>query len=527
MANSNYDAQLDRMKYLMGYQSAPIKESKSNIEYHVDAADGKTYGIIKENSMYYIKTTTPDKALVKESYDYINGFNYRNENGYKSYNEATKHLELRLMSINESLGKHEDVSVVLNPKKREEDLTVLTEAARTELNRMHQIFENSNTIGAPVVGKDSVHGSATDPKKQGEPFTDKAEATLDKDVKCDGTVEGATPDNKDVKPDMESDKNKTENSGSDKDYKPAHDDLEGDGVADKDPKGGKAVMVNEGVLEGDSLNIMGDESMAQDMSDPLTSGEDEPVLAPDDMQGNDDNLVGLDSDTEPIVGDENQDINPEEFEAQDDELSPMDELDQLLREFEEITDGDEPDSEAPITEEDKIVGPDKVMDGTQKGTDSKDAEWERINEDETQKAKQGNEDTLKNYQAKGNMPVQSWDKLNESIEKIVENVCAKLQKQEKKKETIKEAIDRIVAEEITRLDIFGKHPKYGKEPMTTPDNKEVLAGTADKDWNDDSAKGSEQYGKKIGSSAPYDKVVDMLTDNVMKQLKESLGLKKK
>ena len=57
-------------------------------------------------------------------------------------------------------------------------------------------------------------------------------------------------------------------------------------------------------------------------------------------------------------------------------------------------------------------------------------------------------------------------------------------------------------------------------------NKEIFAGTADRDFNDDSAKGNAPYGQKIGDSKPFDKVVEMLTDQVMSQLKESSRNKK-
>ena len=92
--------------------------------------------------------------------------------------------------------------------------------------------------------------------------------------------------------------------------------------------------------------------------------------------------------------------------------------------------------------------------------------------------------------------------------------------QPKKKETLEEAINRIVKEEVTNLNVWGKHPKYGVEPMTHPDAKEVLAGTADRDWNDDSAKGSERYGKKIGVGKPFDQeTIDLLTDQVLAKIK--------
>ena len=87
---------------------------------------------------------------------------------------------------------------------------------------------------------------------------------------------------------------------------------------------------------------------------------------------------------------------------------------------------------------------------------------------------------------------------------------------------LQEAIDKIVKEEVTKLDVWGKHPRYRKEPMSTPANKDVKAGTADKDWCDDSVKGNQAYGQKIGSSAPFEKEVDALTEKVFEAVKKTL-----
>lgn len=69
----------------------------------------------------------------------------------------------------------------------------------------------------------------------------------------------------------------------------------------------------------------------------------------------------------------------------------------------------------------------------------------------------------------------------------------------------------------SELNVFGKHPAYRKAPMTTPPNTEVAKNGA-KDWNDESAKGEKPFGEKIGSSAPFDKVIDTLTNAIMKKL---------
>lgn len=68
-----------------------------------------------------------------------------------------------------------------------------------------------------------------------------------------------------------------------------------------------------------------------------------------------------------------------------------------------------------------------------------------------------------------------------------------------------------------RLNDFGKHPAYRKEVMTLPPNTEI--DRYGRDWNDKSARGSEPFGKKIGSSAPYtEEVIEMLTDAIVNKL---------
>ena len=77
---------------------------------------------------------------------------------------------------------------------------------------------------------------------------------------------------------------------------------------------------------------------------------------------------------------------------------------------------------------------------------------------------------------------------------------------------------RNLHEDTTVLHNFGDHPGYRKKPMTTPANTEVAPNDA-RDWNDESAKGEEPFGKQIGSSAPYTDLVDTITKEVLKHLK--------
>lgn len=76
---------------------------------------------------------------------------------------------------------------------------------------------------------------------------------------------------------------------------------------------------------------------------------------------------------------------------------------------------------------------------------------------------------------------------------------------------------RNLHEDTTVLHNFGDHPGYRKKPMTTPANVEVAPNDA-RDWNDESAKGEEPFGKQIGKSDPYDEIVDMVLNKVLQHL---------
>ena len=76
MAN-NFSNDLERMQQLMKYgiNESSKKNSQSIVEYHQTAADGKTYGIVKECNKFYIKVAPKkDTEVLAEDYDYIGGF---------------------------------------------------------------------------------------------------------------------------------------------------------------------------------------------------------------------------------------------------------------------------------------------------------------------------------------------------------------------------------------------------------------------------------------------------------------------
>jgi hypothetical protein len=518
--SKNFDSKLSRMEYLMGYRM-PVNEQKSNVEYFTEGADGKIYGILKEGNIYYIKTSEKGKETLAESYEYIGGFNYRNENGYKSYNAATKQLEQKMIALNESYGVHKDVSTV-DFNRGEKLLEGLTQEARKELDRVKLIMENSMGIkdnignhGNPE-GKGTSTGAQTE--KNNDPFSDKKDEKLTKDsVEEEADPKKANSDytdaSKSVESQMTSDKapkKATDSGDPNKDYELTHDDLDGDGVADKNPKGAKAVMVNEDVDDYDQFNL-------DDYTDDLIDTPIENADQDEPYEEGGENLVGFD-----------------DGENEEDNLD----LDALMEEFEE-----------------RIAGDDETLTGPHGGSEVQTADW--LNKPEGAEEKQEALDG-----PKGSGKKLTTDRLSESQMRMVNRVTNKVverlfeSKKNRKRKSLKEEFDfeddpeymkmnmspykeyepslsesklarkvmKLVKEEMQE---WGKHPKFGQPAFTTPPSTEVLAGTAEKDWNDDSAKGSERYGKKIGKSSPFDEKVNVLTDSVMAVLKEQLGLKKK
>ena len=59
--------------------------------------------------------------------------------------------------------------------------------------------------------------------------------------------------------------------------------------------------------------------------------------------------------------------------------------------------------------------------------------------------------------------------------------------------------------------------------MTLPPNKEVAINGA-REWDDDSVKGEEPFGKQIGDSAPFDDIVDSIYESIKRNF---YGMNKK
>ena len=348
MSNS-FNDQLSRMKALMKYgtvneDTKPI--STYSLEHKALAADGKYYGIVRENSKYFVKVAAPGKETIAEAYQYIGGITNKSNYEYNSYTNALKQFELKLGSINEAYD--EDRRVVtesLDPFKKEDVIIEGTDKMKNELARQRQIMRN-----ASVIMNEATEIGSTPFKTQPEA---EHEHSGDKDYPF--TKEGKPEEDRGAikfgegNPDKHSstfgpDSNDVEDYNLDKGDTPKVKDS----VASEKPSGGKVVRVNESMEEcgipecGGLFNEEGDEDEfeepidSEELGDEEGFGGDEEELGDEEGFDSDEDEFGEEGefDDEDELGDE--DLDDEDYDFEDDEEEDFDDDDEFGEEEDEF-----------------------------------------------------------------------------------------------------------------------------------------------------------------------------------------------
>lgn len=490
------DQEIQNMKRLINYgvnENKNIANGQSSVEYHEVGADGKTYGIIRESGKFYIKVAPKkDTEVLAEDYDYIGGFGAKKEYEYNSYANAAKNFGIKMKDLNEAYSRKSNVKSP-NEVNPSEWMVNETKEMRAEIERMNQISRNVNGILTEGKNFTQEHtlpeAPAKNPSDQkvNSPYTDTAVAKGDKDMK-NGTTDyqkkggpfsvGGTVTNKD----MQSDKNPKGNSGETYSEKPNFGPkFSKDGLAAKKNEGGKSVKMNEGKtvkLTEEQVLAWSKSKDFMDKSHGTEIGDSAPF---DDEIGD-----GYVNEAEGTVvhTTDNQD-SPKPGVGEIGDSAPFDdEVNEGM--VVEVELDDDPDVEDPELYDD---------DADFRDEPSIDSMSDRA---------YGAEDPILNDPSFGNLGDDEYD-FDLDVDVYDPNFY----------ESKKRSSRRV--NEGTVLDDFGKHPAYRKEVMSLPPNKEI--DRWGRDWNHKSTKGSEPYGQKIGSSAPYtDDVIDMLTDAVMDKL---------
>lgn len=358
---ANFNDQLQRMKGLMTYGA--VNEKKENnggaMEYHSLGADGKSYGIIRENQKFYIKVAPKSKEMVVEAYEYIGGFNNKKAYEYSSYSNALKNFEMKMMSINEAHNPKVNMDTQLFEAKGE----VMTEGTKemmSEIARQRQIMNNvaailneSSTISMNNTGVPEAPKTTSFNDKIGKPFEVAAKAELDGDFKK--TAE--KPENQ-GEPFGDSAKAEKE---KDAEYVPSG------SVANQKPKGGKVVKVDESTKKVWEMMAKLDKSFTLNESCdewgscglPSSEGVGSPdghLMENDDMMEEpmmeDEDIAGFADDNFEGGEAEANDVEPED-EFGEDEM-PEDETDFEVEDEDEF--GDEEDDFSFDDEEDDEFG---------------------------------------------------------------------------------------------------------------------------------------------------------------------------
>lgn len=555
---SSFNDQLSRMKALMTYGTVNEDAkhiSSYNIEYKAKAADGKYYGIIRENSKYFVKVATPGKEMIAEDYQYIGGITNKSNYEYNSYANALKQFELKLGSINEAYDEDRRVNVeALDPFKKEDLVIEGTEKMKNELARQRQIMRNACVImnEATEIGStpfksqpESEHDNSGDKDypftKEGKPEEDRGAIKFDGgDPKKHSATFG--PDSNDVE-DYDLDGGKTPKvDGS---------------VASEKPNGGKVARVNESMGECGSIvpGAMGEGCKEED--ELGIEGEDKPINT-DELGGESEGETELDGEAEvggedepglsdgeegTEVGDnelgDEEDLDDDEFDFEDDDELGLDDEDELDDDELDLDDEDfdfeDDDDEFGDEEGDEIEDEDELGDeeGTEvEGEDELDGENEFGDEEEDQEIEL-DENVVKKFRQLVRESINEMfgnetpedeefddeeDDFDDEEDKDSKISSINEAKAAKMNSIVESVVNDILNED--ELHVFGDHPGYRKKPMTLPQTGEDKFQD-NRDWNDDSVHSEEPFGKGKGDSTPFDQLVAQITDSVMKQINEN------
>ena len=547
---SKFDEQLSRMRALCTYGTVNEDKKQSNytLEYHATAADGKEYGIVKECSRFYIKTTTPDKKNLAESYQYIGGWANKKNYEYESYNNALKNFELKLESINEAHDSKINVET-LDPFKKENIVIEGTEAMKNEIARQRQIMYNAAMLmneSADYAVKGGKACSTSQPEAETGAKGDKAKGS--KEAKADPNYKGSHISlDKKAAPFEENPKGINEvaspNEGDfDEGAKPFGTSKNGEantehnnqpftdsvneetndwaseglpssagvGEADTDHNNGPFTKnVNEAEEDDDSEDVEGDD----------VEGSDD--FADDDFDFDEEGEESFDddiADDEPVddefATDTDLDAGVEDV---DDDFASDDDVD-----FPSVGDGDELGGDSDLAskiadlEAQLATLKSQVENGADDVTDYEvDVNDDLADEDETDVEDDvdfGDEEDLEgedDFEDFGEDDEESFDdEMYESKKKVMDRIV--------------ESVARQILKE-DELHDFGKHPGYRKKPMDLPTTGQDKNEHGE-DINDDSVHNEEPFGKQIGDGSPFNQLVNAVTNDVMYQLKKGVPI---
>lgn len=480
-----YDGEISKMQHLISYglNENASKDNAPVVEYHAEGADGKTYGILRECNKFYIKVAPKkDTPILAEDYDYIGGYMNKKDNEYTTYSVASKQFDLKMKQLSESVGSKKAIEQFSKVTPSEWQ-TNETKEMREEINRFVQIVNNSAKLDE---GKGAFVGFPT------EHVLPEAPAENPSKEKVNSPYTAGAPKGE---PKMKNGKTSYEKTA------PFVEEAEAKMDSDKTPKGNGDTTYSENVNEGRTVKLTEEQVLAwnrnkdyMDKGGETSVGSSSPFAEEVGCESNQ-----CEADTDPIRegavthNSNNQNIpSPGTSERGDDD--PFTE--NAVNESDEV----DPEDVAGMSDDEFEVELDDD------GLYNDDEGFEDDDEDVPFPEVYGGKDQMRGLEDWE----KTWDKFDDDDEYIDDGYV--FDSRRRPGEKIYEVV----------LDDFGKHPAYRKRPMTTPTHK--ISDVHGKDWNDDSAKTDEPFGKKIGDGDPFtEKVSQMIVDSIVDRM---LGKKK-
>jgi hypothetical protein len=571
----SFEETLARMKGLYTY-GKELNESDNmkpyTLEEHKTAANGTTYGIIRECNKYYIKTAKKGLETVAESYDYIGGFCNKANNEYTSYAKAKDALDSKLFSIRESVdgevNKNTDnfVSTVF--------MTEGTEKMRDEIARQRQIMHNaamimneSCEIGAArkddVVKFDGANPEAEKGKKGDEGGKKVSADPAYAGSKTSGVKKNVGPFNQ--KPSKAADQLSENANGYDEDFgtnglnkgrdpKSIGWDMEGQskvnegeendwgseglpatpGVGEACPKCGKNPCICETDDDDADVDTLGGEDLNTDVDTAsdvdVDSDADDIDMGIDDSEEGSDLDADLDSDVEG--GEDADSLDDDSLESsEDDDLKAQ--IADLQAQIDALKE------KANFFDDDDDVSADEDMEDD--GEDEDEFDFESDDEDDLDADLDSDEDEVDLDSDEDDLDVDSdsdaegfsEDDLDSDLDSDDDDFdsdedeegniseCGDFNNDlyESKKVKMNSIIESVVSSILKEdeLHVFGKHPGYRKKPMELPSTGEDKNQWG-RDWNDESVHNEEPFGEKIGDGSPFNQLVDAVTKDVMNKI---------
>lgn len=556
MANKiDMNDQFSRMRQLMNYG---LNESKApsyrGVEYTKDACDGKTYGIIREGTKFYIKVANKKGSTLAENFDYIGGFRNRKDYEYDSFASAQKNFDLKLRSIAEAYESGKNIIVESwNPSKQEELTVEATDKMRKEIARERQIMENVSRIEGRKPQK-SVNECGA-----GDPFCEDP----------DSEFKSAQKPNMKSKPDTSGDAKK-----ANKEFKNAS--LKKTEIKEEEVLGWNRdnedyMDKSHGTEVGDGAPF--DDAMGRDIDDKegtSTTGEmkhgvveeEDAVMHNTDDQNKPEPGVSEVGDGQPFDGEKGREIDEaiddfsadvidgEDGEELDIDVDSDEAADEPEAEAEVDVDaegddlGSEEGAEAEHEEngiEDRLtaledlmnkiaskLGVDKYEDDDLYDDSEDDAKEDSEPEENADDDVFSDEDETEIDIDSDNDDFESDDDEDEVFEsKSYKKMMAESRRRKAvNEEGMKPFKDngRVPNGNINKLDDFGKHPAYQKKVMSLPP-KDMKEFDGYYDMNDDSVKNDMPYGEKIGDGAPFEISPETISNAIAESIKKILKKK--